>query len=152
MAWAKFYGNNWTEVSLIKIAQFEDGALYVRDGHHRVVAVYLGGRDFLHSDEYVIQQFTYKQFTEINLDVGWVTPLDPRTEARLPELSQWKQDVRRFQEVRILENVEDYIERNRWRYATPKVYHNVPDMAMHVACRLLEQQNEIRLAINKRDG
>ena len=77
------------QIETIKIVEFEDGTRMVRDGHHRAVAKYsiFGG---LQGNEYDIEKFTYKQFLEVNLDVGWITPFDPRINVRLCDLSHYR--------------------------------------------------------------
>jgi len=61
-------GGHWTEESLrahsgkdradlIYISQFEDGMLGIHDGHHRVTASFLAGRNSLREDEYVLKHW-----------------------------------------------------------------------------------------------
>ena len=75
---------------LINLSMFPDKKIYIHDGHHRITATLLGGRDYLYTQEYTLQQWTYEQYLEINLDVGWVTPYDPRTHCRKSDFRQYK--------------------------------------------------------------
>jgi hypothetical protein len=83
---------------LIQLSQFpgEPGrpdTLMVHDGHHRLVATHLAGRDFLYPQEYRVTRWTYEQYLEINFACGWVTPFDPRTHARTADFAVWKRRV-----------------------------------------------------------
>lgn len=84
---------------LIQINQFEDGSLSLLDGHHRAVGIFEGGRNYFHSDEYKITNYTYQDFIDIvftNADgswMGWVTPFDPRERVRLPDNKAFKEQV-----------------------------------------------------------
>lgn len=82
-------------VDLIEIVRFEDGRLFLRNGHHRAVAIFLAGRDKILDGEYHITDWKYSDFEDINLVRGWVTPFNVRTEVRLPDLAQFKDLVRR---------------------------------------------------------
>lgn len=75
----------------INIVRFEDGRLYIHDGHHRIAAIYLGGRTYLHDSEYVITDWKYSDYTVINFEVKWVTPYDPRSEVRISDYWDFKQ-------------------------------------------------------------
>ena len=80
---------------IISISDFGDGDLYIHDGLHRIVSVLLSGkRDFLFPEEFVIRKWKYEQYLEINHNVGWVTPFDPRTEIRLPDFGTFKKHVK----------------------------------------------------------
>ena len=79
--------------SLIVITEFEDGTRFIHDGHHRVLAALIAGRNFLSDLEYVIWKFKYSQYMEINFDKGFVTPFDPRTEVRLADFGNFKKNA-----------------------------------------------------------
>jgi hypothetical protein len=86
------------EQSLIQLSMFppEPGGsplLLIHDGHHRLVATLLAGRDFLHPDEFEVTQWTYADYLSINLSLEWVTPFDPRSQARLADFGAWKLHV-----------------------------------------------------------
>lgn len=100
--------------SLIAINQFEDGEFYVRDGMHRLASIYIGGRTKLREDEFFVEQWTYDQYREINLDTGWFTPFDPKFEVRRPDFFDFKKEV----QLRISRGVSpiDFIRRERLMY------------------------------------
>jgi hypothetical protein len=81
---------------LISVCRFEDEVLYIRDGHHRIASIFLGGRIYLHESEYVIEDRKYSDFTEISEDAikaGWITPFDPREEIRKADFLEYKKNV-----------------------------------------------------------
>lgn len=87
---------NPNRTSLISLNQFEDGKLYIQDGHHRIIGIYLDHRDFLHDSEYIIEHWTYADYLELNehsLKRKWFTPFDPRIEVRHPEFHSYKRSV-----------------------------------------------------------
>ena len=76
---------------VIAIDRFPDGALYLRDGLHRVIAILLARPSrALHSGEYRLQDRTYQMYIEADVRDGWVTPFDPRTEVRFADLRAFK--------------------------------------------------------------
>jgi hypothetical protein len=81
---------------LIAIARFPDGRMMIRDGHHRCLATYIGGRAYLRHDEYIVETYTYEMYAEINFEAGFVTPFDPRTEVRVPDFTAFRQEVFRL--------------------------------------------------------
>jgi hypothetical protein len=81
---------------LIQIPRFEDGHRFIHDGHHRVISVYLGGRNFLRDDEYEEFDFEYEKYLECNNNAfanGFFTPFDPRTELRLCDFREFKEQA-----------------------------------------------------------
>ena len=93
------------EAPLISISVFEDKLKYIRDGHHRTLSVWLSGRKYLKEGEYKLEDFKYSQFEEINLEKGWVTPFDPRTEVRIGDFVPFKKSLENGETIteRILE-------------------------------------------------
>jgi len=76
---------------LIAIDRFPDGALYLRDGLHRAVAILLARPSrTLHSGEYRVLDRTYQMYLEADVRDGWVTPFDPRTEVRFADFLAFK--------------------------------------------------------------
>ncbi len=116
---------------LIAIAHFPDDWLMIRDGHHRCLATYLGGRTYLRHDEYSIEEYTYEMYAEINFEAGFVTPFDPRAEVRLPDFGSFRQKVFRLY-ARSPEAAVAFIRRNKSRYARPRRYYTLSQMAEHV--------------------
>ena len=116
---------------LIAIARFPDGWMMVRDGHHRCLATYLGGRAYLRHDEYRFEAYTYEMYAEINFKAGFVTPFDPRTEVRLPDFGSFRQEALRLY-ARSSEAAVKFIRQNKFRYARPRKYYSLSQMATHV--------------------
>lgn len=78
---------------MIAISAFEDGTYYIHDGHHRILATLIGGRDYLRDDEYVETRWSYLSYMTANLEKHFVTPFDPRIEVRLPDFHNFKGNV-----------------------------------------------------------
>lgn len=124
---------------LIEIAQFEDGAYYLHNGHHRAVACYLGRESQrIMPSEYFIRQWKYSDYTDIVLP-HWVTPFDPRIETRNAELKEWKDAVRVNTELfgnnpeLFGENyIIDMILRNKQLYSQPRRMNTVGDLAYEI--------------------
>ena len=84
---------------LVQINRFEDGGLYILDGHHRGVGILAGGRDRFLPEEYRLLTHTYQDLLDIvflrpdGSWLGWITPFDPRTHVRLPDVKLFKDQV-----------------------------------------------------------
>ena len=116
---------------LIAIARFPDGRMMIRDGHHRCLATYIGDRGYLRHDEYVVETYTYEMYEEINFEVGFVTPFDPRTEVRVPDFTAFRQEVLRLYAHNPEEAVA-FIRQNKSRYARPHTRSNLAQLAEHL--------------------
>jgi hypothetical protein len=116
---------------LIAIAHFPDGRLMIRDGHHRCLATYIGGRAYLRHDEYIVETYTYEMYAEINFEAGFVTPFDPRTEVRVPDFTAFRQEVFRLYAHNPEEAVA-FIRQNKSRYARPYTRSNLTQLAEHL--------------------
>ena len=84
--------------SLIRLAEFpaapgEPPLLLIHDGHHRLVATHLAGRDFLYPEEYRVTRWAYEDYLAVNFGRGWVTPFDPRTHVRHADFAAWKEHI-----------------------------------------------------------
>jgi hypothetical protein len=129
----------------IILAQFPDDKLYLWDGHHRVVAIYLGGRDELLAEEYMVMKCNFAFAKTIHLAQWFLTPFDPRTEIRLAEFGTWKQEVGELlhKQKKSKEEIALYIKQNKSRYATSRTFHTVREMLQHMQIkRLNEQESE----------
>lgn len=115
----------------IAIACFPDGRMMIRDGHHRCLATYIGGRAYLRHDEYIVEAYTYEMYSEINFEAGFVTPFDPRTEVRVPDFIEFRQEVFRLY-ARNPEEAVAFIRQNKSRYARPHRYNNLAQLAEHL--------------------
>ena len=116
---------------LIAIARFPDGRMMIRDGHHRCLATYIGGRAYLRHDEYSVETYTYEMYAEINFEAGFVTPFDPRTEVRVPDFTAFRQEVFRLY-ARNPEEAVAFIRQNKSRYARPHTRSNLAQLAEHL--------------------
>jgi len=114
---------------LIQISRFEDGLEYIHDGHHRILTMYLGGRHHLHPEEFEVTEWTYSQYLEINLKAGWFTPYDPRTHCRKADLALYKIAVKSVLDVLGEEMATQQIRNSIFRYAEPRVFRSVKEMA-----------------------
>ena len=76
----------------IVLIQTEDNQLWCHDGHHRLASV--DWHDGKINERYIeIRKYTYAQMNEINLDCGYVTPYDLKTECRHENFLVYKQIV-----------------------------------------------------------
>jgi hypothetical protein len=105
--------------------------MMIRDGHHRCLATYIGGRAYLRHDEYLVEAYTYEMYAEINFEAGFVTPFDPRTEVRVPDFTAFRQEVFRLY-ARNPEEAVAFIRQNKSRYARPHMRNNLAQLAEHV--------------------
>jgi len=117
--------NNLPPGRLIEIVEFPDGQRMVQNGHHRCVATYIGGRDFLRGDEFFIRKWKYSDYLEINFEEKWVTPLDPRTHIRVSDIGKYKKHVLSLKE----DEAREYIEENSDRYIKKRTLYTVPELA-----------------------
>jgi hypothetical protein len=130
-------GRDPSHTDLIKLVRFEDGCVFVHDGHHRATAIWLGGRHVLDPCEFAIRDRKYIDYLEPNFLkpdeswLGWVTPFDPRTEVRCADFGRFKEKVR----VLFYEKGEDvarhYISLHTGYKATKK-FDTVPQLADYV--------------------
>jgi len=108
-------GNN-----LIMLNRFEDGRFFLHDGHHRVAAIWLAGRDFIYPEELGgFTDYVYARYGRPNFDRGWYTPFDPRTQVRIPDFFDFKEEVRRMA-VEDPARAVSYIMGHRDRYTVPR--------------------------------
>jgi hypothetical protein len=85
--------SNGADKRLINLAKFEDGRYFIHDGHHRIASIYLGGRKWLHKEEYTVKKWKYSDYTDISFENKWITPYDPRIEVRIPDYEAFKRNV-----------------------------------------------------------
>lgn len=114
--------------SLIILNQFEDGQIYIQDGHHRIIAIFLAERDFLYPDEYKIETWTYSEYTELterSIKSNWLTPFDPRTHTRHAEFHNYKNQVPKDVDL-----AKIFI-KHAWEnnvYCIPRTIHTIEDI------------------------
>jgi hypothetical protein len=103
----------------IIVDRFPDGAIFVRDGHHRVAAVVAaraGGQ--LREEEVVITDRTYDMYIYPDILDGWITPFDPRTQVRIANIIDFKNTVSKF--LRAGHDASGYISANTHLYCRPR--------------------------------
>lgn len=100
--WTIEYLNHYAEKynlkspSLISITRFENGILMIHDGHHRVTATVRGGRTKLDESEYKIVDMKLDDYRYPVPENGWITPFDPLTEVRIPDLTDYRELVQKL--------------------------------------------------------
>lgn len=131
---------NLTRVSpSIAITRFEDGVEYLHDGHHRCVATWLGGRDYLRSDEYEMSSWSYEGYIELAPQNNWYTPFDPRIHVRKADFSSFKQEAK----LRFAQNpkdAEDWLYANTNLFRTNRTIKHLPELAGLVQKELLRDK------------
>ena len=119
---------------LMRLTQFEDGKLFLGDGHHRIIGMVEAGREQLHRDEFFIERWNYEAYQEIVFTypdgkwMGWITPHDPRTEIRLPDLSEFKFHVKALFKREGEEVARKFILANKSKYCRPREVQTVQDL------------------------
>jgi len=117
--------------SLMRIVQFDDGALFLSDGHHRTIGILEGGRDELHKDEFFIERWSYQDYMDVVFTypdgkwMGWITPHDPWKEIRLPELSNFKFEVKKIWKDDGEGAALRYIQENKEKYCKPRTINSI---------------------------
>jgi hypothetical protein len=70
-------------------------------------------------------------YAEINFEVGFVTPFDPRTEVRVPDFTAFRQEVFQLYARNPAEAVT-FIRQNKARYARPHTRNTLAQLAEHI--------------------
>lgn len=89
-------GGEWTKElddDLPKVVRFEDGELFLRDGHHRCVASLAASRTTLLPSEYELEDWEYTAWSAPNFATGFITPYDPRLDIRVQDLTAHREAV-----------------------------------------------------------
>lgn len=123
-------------VRLISLTEFEDGSIFIHDGHHRIGSIFAAGRDYLRDDEYTITKMNYSQYDEINSSVNFVTPFVPYKEIRLSDFSDFKNTAIRLFRLGKTHDAVYYIRNNRDLYCRPRKIFYVKDLIKGVSCPL----------------
>ncbi len=84
-------GNKFQEK--IILSRFPDSKIYIQDGHHRLCAMFLSKKYTIESNEYTIKDWKYEDYLDINFEQGWITPYHPYKEIRIPNLTDYKNNV-----------------------------------------------------------
>lgn len=116
----------------IVIKEFDDGELYIHDGHHRILALYMAFSwdARLHEDEFILKSFKYEDFQKINWSCGWITPFNLREETRLPCVKEWKDHIvyRLLARDCSMGDLESYIYENGNRYKEKRQVNTIRDL------------------------
>eukprot|EP01126_Amoeba_proteus_P061643 TRINITY_DN8299_c0_g1_i4.p1 TRINITY_DN8299_c0_g1~~TRINITY_DN8299_c0_g1_i4.p1 ORF type:complete len:186 (+),score=49.15 TRINITY_DN8299_c0_g1_i4:56-559(+) len=123
---------------LITIATFPDNKSYVWDGHHRVCAIYLGGRNYISKDELRPIRLTYQLTMTPNLDTGFVTPFDPRTEVRVRDFLPFKKKILEMRErkEKTDQQLIAIIYHNRPKHIHERKVFSISDMIQNTLSKL----------------
>ena len=108
-----------------KIIITEDGEMYCGDGHHRLVAADYkwGSIDMSMVDVFYL---SYSKFLEVNFEVGWVTPYDPRTHCRLPDFYDYKVQVMSYHRQKMFVEADRLIENTV--YTEPRTVNYISEL------------------------
>ena len=132
---SKFAADAHTRVCpLMEIVLFEDGRYMVHDGHHRVVATWLGGRRYLRNDEFILKKWHYSNYQGINFDHHWVTPFDPRSEVRAPDISEFKKKALALA-LTDVDAAKEFIVENKYLYVKPRLFTGVSGLVDLYLCK-----------------
>jgi SAM-dependent methyltransferase len=94
----------------LKLVEFEDGRIFVHDGHHQFTSLKREGFETLREGvDFELSKFLYSDYTDINFSAGWVTPFDPRKSLRVAELGGFKSFVQALRKVQPDVEVESFI-------------------------------------------
>lgn len=135
--------NKLSRVSpVMEIIRFPDKKLMVHDGHHRIVATYLAGRNYLRGNEYVYNDWSYDDYLEINFGNRWVTPFDPRIEIRAADIGVFKKEA-----LELAKSDPDaairFILDSKQVYVKPREVHGVTGLVQKYLNRSEETQERI---------
>lgn len=103
----------------------------IHDGHHRCIAAWVLGIRRLWEGEYQITRVRRTQYEDINMNVNWVTPINPITHVRTPDFWEYK----RLAITR--EKPDDYIHSQFTKYAEPRTLWTLEELAEEVQCQLV---------------
>ena len=120
---------NSKKSELIYISLFPDGKAMIHDGHHRILASYLGDKYILQDSEYIVKSWTYESYNKIVFETGYVTPFNPLTECRLNDFWKYKNIVLQMAKEDPDSAVE-YIVENKSKYAEPRFISSVNQLAL----------------------
>ena len=122
---------------LIQITRFEDGQHFIHDGHHRCLSIWLAGRDHLVDTEYEVTDWLYRQYSEIDFMLGYLTPHDPRQENRTADFYGFKAEVLEIANTSV-ERAIEFIRDNRYRFCEPRSCWHISDLAQYLPVKAEE--------------
>lgn len=100
---------------VMEVIVLPDEHLMIHDGHHRAVSIWLAGRTYLRGDEYINKYWTFEDYLGVNFKNRWVTPFDPRTQIRIPDIGPFKKAALDLAAVNE-DAAREYIEKNKHQY------------------------------------
>lgn len=113
------------------LKQLDDQKYYVHDGAHRLYASWLFGLEELKQSMYIMKYYTYEQFLSVNFRLGWITPFDLRTQCRVPDLTKYKDEIRRKLDGGVpLDEIEKFIRLNGHKYIQQRRAYNISQMEL----------------------
>jgi hypothetical protein len=125
----QFHVGEENPFGLVVLSQFPDGSTYIHDGCHRSVSTYLGGREyFAVAERRIIKWNSLDAYSIINPAKGWVTPFDLLTEVRLADIKPFKTEALALP----ASELEAFVQNNRHRYCTKRIYHTIADLGAHL--------------------
>jgi len=134
---------------IIAISSFEDGVKFVHDGHHRCVATWLGGRDYLRSDEFLISEWKYEEYLEIAPHNNWYTPFNPKTHVRTPDFAEFKVQAK----LRFKDNPKeaaDWLYENLDEFRTVRTIDSVADLAKLFSFQKTKNKKLNKVGVSKK--
>jgi len=139
--WTKDVLSAWddTNNNLISIVEFPNGIQAIHDGHHRCVATLLAKRAHLFPSEYELCHRSYEDYIHANLDAGWITPFNPKTEVRVADFQEFKDFVHRLLDI---DSAVRYILRHKDLYACPRDIYTLDELAHLCADNYLRNLEE----------
>jgi len=106
----------------VALTEFEDGSVYIHDGHHRAFACVIAGKTHFLENEYFIKKWTYQDYIDINREQNWVTPFDPRTHLRIGNFFDFKNTA--------LSLTDEEVRANLHKYTTNKCFDGVANLCI----------------------
>jgi len=107
--------------------------IMIHDGHHRCVSAWLHGITRLWEGEYQITRVPRTAYEKINMNVNWVTPINPATHVRTADFWEYKQ------RAMVRDDPYDYIGTQFTTYAEPRKLWTLEDLAGEVKCQLAQE-------------
>lgn len=105
----------------LNLVRFEDGRYYIHDGHHGYAGLLSAGVSQIEQGhDFEVTHRTYQDYLEINHYVGWVTPFDPRTHVRLPDLRSFKDLISRLRVKVSQPQLDAFIRNHPEAYSVPR--------------------------------
>jgi hypothetical protein len=115
----------------IALVKFDGPLRFIRNGIHRAVAIWIGRESqALLPGEFQLEEFTFEQFNTPNLDpdIWFVTPFDPRITVRKADFFWFKQAVR--DAVANGSMAATFIQESKTSYCVPRrADHTIKDFA-----------------------